>query len=602
MRHGPLARRVPLVALATAVGAGFWAPAFLSPEATGWGDWQWFHHMWEAGRVAVERHGEWPLFDPHHCGGVPLWGNPQAQVFSPTWAIFGLGFGTTLGHKLFLAFHTAVAFGGTFLLARRLLRLGTAGATLAAVTWSCSGFFALHGAGGHATFCAFAYGPGILLAWRLAEDDVRWAAVVALLMWLVLAEGGHYPFPYFVLLLAFDAVARLPPFAARRRAPRVLRAALVAGALTALVGAYRVVPILMTVTRFPKPVRSDDALTLGEILEMLVARSHTWFDGRHPWVWGEYGAYVGVVPVALGAAGVAWVLVSGLRRRRVPGGHWLIAGLVLFAAFTQGKATPGHPWSLVHGYLPFYGSLHVPSRFRVLLTLFLALLAGLALDVLARRLTRLATPRRGLRGWARALPWVVVLGCGVDLFAVNVAFNDRWNGPPLIGDPAKAFHLVPARGYYERYARYPLRNVGTPFCYDPVPWDVSPRLWVGDVPQARVHPRDAGEVRAASRTSSTLTATVHLDAPATVRFNQTHHPELVSDVGRTVEDAGLLGVALPAGEHRVTVRYQPPDLPWSGLLTGLGLVGCLLVGIRRGGRRRRRVRAKVGAGISTVVG
>lgn len=574
-----------LVVASTVVGFAFWAPAFLAPEATGWGDWQWFHHMWEAGRVAVLRHGEWPLFNPHHCGGVPLWGNPQSQVLSPTWAITGLLFGTTLGHKLFLALHTGIAFAGTFALGRRVLGLRAAGATLAAFVWSCSGFFALHGAGGHATFCAFAYGPALLLAWRLAEDDLRHAASVALLLGLVLAEGGHYPFPYFVLLLGFDALARVWPFASWERSRRVLRAGLLAAALTALIGAFRVVPIFLTVTRFPKPVRSDDALTLAEVLELLVARDHPWFTGEHVWVWGEYGAFVGWLPVALAGWGVLHALRVALPGRagdrRTRGRLWAVTGLVLFVAFTQGKASPFHPWSLVHEHLPFYGSLHVPSRFRVLLTLFLALLAGVGLDGLTRALRRAtARARPRLARVLRGLPWVVVLAAAVDLFLVNVSFNDRWNGPPLAAPVEPAFRLVPATGYYERYARYPMRNVGTRFCYDPVPWKVSRALWVGPLPQARVEPRDVGAVTEASRTSMTLRATVRLDAAGMLVFNQTHHPELRSDVGETVDHRGLLAVRLPPGTHRVTVRFAPPDLPWAPLATALGMCCAGLV-IRR---------------------
>lgn len=567
--------RLLLALVALAAAMGFWAPAFLAGDASGFGDWQWFHHQWEAGRVAVLRWREWPLFDPHHCGGVPLWGNPQAQVYSPTWLLTGLPFGTTLGHKLFLVWHTAVAFAGVFVLARRELRLGVAGAALAAFAWSCSGFFAWHGAGGHSTFAAFAYGPWILWFWRRAEHDLRWAGAVALGMGLVLSEGGHYPFPYFVLLLGFDAAARIWPFASGARTARVARAAVVAGGLTAAVGAYRVVPIFLTVSRFPKPVDSVDALRLGELLEMLTARSHPWVFAGHRWVWAEYGAFVGWTVLALAAAGA----VVSLRRR---GGAWLLAGLVLFGAFTLGAVEPWYPWPLVHR-LPFYGSLHVPSRFRVLLTLFLALLAGVALDRLARALReRAPTPRA--RRFAAAVPWLALAVAVADLYVVNLRTNDRWNGPPIRVDRVEArFHQVHTRTYFDEYARFPLRNVGTRRCYDPIPWKVPGGLRIGDRPQARVEPRGAGEVTAETRTSRTLSASVRLELPALVVFNQTFHPEMAADVGTVVDHRGLLAVELPAGEHEVRVVYAPADLPWTPLASLAGTAASIALLRRRRG-------------------
>ena len=71
-------------ALAIALGSlaaacALWSPAFFQLQATGFGDWQFFHHMWEAGYVALTRYGEWPLWDPYHCGGITIFGNPQSH-------------------------------------------------------------------------------------------------------------------------------------------------------------------------------------------------------------------------------------------------------------------------------------------------------------------------------------------------------------------------------------------------------------------------------------------------------------------------------------------------------------------------------------------
>src|SRR5262245_61775932 len=98
-------RQAILVVVALVVTGIFWAPAFARLHSPGNGDWAWFHHMWEAGRVAILRWHEAPMWNPHHCGGASLWGNPQAQVLAPTYLIFALPFGTMVGHKLFVLQH-----------------------------------------------------------------------------------------------------------------------------------------------------------------------------------------------------------------------------------------------------------------------------------------------------------------------------------------------------------------------------------------------------------------------------------------------------------------------------------------------------------------
>ena len=71
------------VAVATVLSLAYGSPALRALHATGLGDWQMVHHNWEVGWVALTRFGEWPLWDPYHCGGVTMLGNPESQHFTP---------------------------------------------------------------------------------------------------------------------------------------------------------------------------------------------------------------------------------------------------------------------------------------------------------------------------------------------------------------------------------------------------------------------------------------------------------------------------------------------------------------------------------------
>lgn len=552
---------------------GLWWPAFWNWESTGFGDWQQFHHWWEIGVVSIRRWGQLPLWDPHHCGGVSQWGQPQAQNYSPLYLLLAVPLGTTLGHKLWIVVHHVIGFTGLYLYARREEQFGRAAASLAAIIWTTSGFCAWHFAGGHSTFLAFQYYPFLLLAWRLADRDVRWTAAVALTMTELLLEGGHYPFPYAAVILGFDSVIRLWGSGVRlERALPIVRTIAVSGVLTLTTGAFRWVPIMIAMSRHPRPIEDTDTLTLSEVVEMWTARSHSWSWPGHQWVWAEYGTYVGWGVLAFAAAGG---LIALWQRR------WALwVGFAFYLAFSMGYRGPYWPSSLLHG-LPFFSNLHLPSRWQVACTMYLALLAGL----LVHQLERWLSTRHWGRDfdWTRPLlPWALVVALAVDLYAVGLSITNRWNGPPIGTSPIETPHLIASRHYHEEFANYPSRNLGTTECYDAVPWLKSRDLWLGEVPQVRIvgpdgRPRRGDVLHGYDRQNYTAWADVELSKPGRIIFNQNHEIQWKTSTGTIVNDAQRLAVDLPAGRHQVEIWFSPDDLPWSFLISLVGFALCALV-------------------------
>jgi hypothetical protein len=597
---GRLWRRVAVAAAALIATGIYWAPAFERLHNTGNGDWTWFHHMWEAGRIAIRRWHEVPLWNPYHCGGASLWGNPQAQVFAPTYLLLGVPFGTTVGHKLFVLEHAVLGWVGMYFVGRRIVALSVGAAAFAATMWCASGFFAWHGSGGHATFLSFYYGPLVLLAWRATARDFRYAAAVAALMVLIVTEGGQYSFPFFVFWMGVDLLMRLGD---RGAAKRLLATAVATFALTMALAAFRVIPVLRAVTDNPRPVIDTDRLSLGEIVYMMTRRSvSSWHFPGHQWVWPEYGAYVGWTMLALFAAGLLAVVVSLTRRgeQAVPSARprresvWLLVGLVLFFLLTEGNASPIHPWPLLQK-LPIYRSIHLPSRWRVLLLFYLALVAGVGLDALFGLMSRLLRKLRAAgadtaraAALAAVLPAALAAVAVVDTYGVNHGIVDRWLGPPLAHrHPEPHFYLVEGRNYLADFMNYPSENVGTERCYDPVPWKVSPQLRLGRVPQATAGAATATIVDW-GRTSSTVWADVRLTAPTLVTFNQNMAPGWISDQGPVVSDGGRLAVRAPGPfEGRITARFRPPDLPYSVPISAVAAAACVVVGLGRWPSRRR---------------
>ncbi|HKU43236.1 MAG TPA: hypothetical protein VJR89_33980, partial [Polyangiales bacterium] len=530
---------------------------------TGFGDWQMIQHNWEAAYVALARFGEWPLWDPYHCGGISIFRNPESQLYSP---FFPLSFllGTVWTVKLMLWAHVAFGLWGGYRLARDAYALDAPASALAAGVWACSGCIVWDGTGGHATFLPFTFTPWLIWLLRTPRPAPRTAAGVALLCVIALYEGGTYPLPFFVLLIAFELALR----ALRERkllGPLALGATI--ALLTGVAGVVRIVPSWLALREFPRQVPNNDAVTLPEVLVMLTAREHAWRWAGHRFVWAEYGSYVGWGALLLAAAGAVWTLWRGPRH--------LWAGVAVFGALLLGNHGPWAPWSLLH-QLPVYDSLRVPTRFAMFVTLYIGLLAGHGLQLVGLAARRIGWPRVGLAVMALA-----TAGQLTDMLSVSRPIIDRWNGPPLeAAEPAERFHLV-SGGYGRRYASYPRLNLGTPQCYNgAMNWRVSPALWIGDVPQVRVQ-RGSGTIYDVRHSSRHWWVDVQLNTPGRLWFNQNYADGWRSDLGDPVPDQDLLALDLPPGRHLIQLRYAPPEL-WPCALAGLfGLLAIAVLGVRR---------------------
>lgn len=542
----------------------YWLPAWLPLHKTGFGDWQQFLHQWEAARIAIVRHGEWPLWNPYHCGGVMLWGDPQAQAYSPFFPL-ALLLGSNIALKLSMTVHMAVGLVGAFLFARDQVAMTPQAASLAAFFWCTTGFFAWHLSGGHPAFFPFFFTPWVLLFWREAQTDRRGVAKLALVLTVTLFEGGVYPFPFFALLLLFDGVFMM--LSSDRIA--ALKAAVGVVTLTTLSSAFRLVPVANTMHNYPRPTSGGDKLGLDEVLTMFTAYSHArrW---DHEYVWDEYGTLIGWSGLALVAVGVLALLVE----RR----WWVLAGALTFGALMLGDRGEFWPWRLLH-HVPVFDSLRVPSRFAVLLTFFLSLGAGIAADRLRRRLNSLfgRNPRFDFA------PLLIATLVAVEMYAGNFSVISRFRYPALASDQTEpSYYLTPASEYHD-YASFPARGVGNPRCYSGMNYPPARQLWTGEQAQARI---DAGEVIAASRTNNTLFAEVRATRKATVTLNQTHTqgwqgrivhldkpdlpglpPAFDSDLARP-DKFGRTTVTVPKGHHRVELRYAPRYF-WESLCLSL---------------------------------
>ena len=133
---------------------------------------------------------------------------------------------------------------------------------------------------------------------------------------LIVYVGGIYPYPH-----TLDGALALRDRARRRRRARGGRWRCFSSPLVTSIGlaAPKLLPVLATMSRFPRLIESDEPCRCTRVWVMLTARQQGFdFYPHLPlrvfWVWWEWGAYVGVAGV------LALVRRAGRRLDAAPGG------------------------------------------------------------------------------------------------------------------------------------------------------------------------------------------------------------------------------------------------------------------------------------------
>ena len=568
-----LARRPLRLLLLLVLTIGFVFPVFLHPTRFGGWDQTYFHAFDETARKSVIEYGQFPLWNPYHCGGRTLIGHVANCQLHPLFWFVSLPLGTAIGYKLYLLIHVFLALVGMDLYLRRR-GADHVGAILGAVVFGASGYFSWHFAGGHISYLGLTLTPWLLICMDEARHKMRWGVWVGAVLASTYLMGGAYSYPFQVLLVALHSFY----FAIRDRSPRIFVAAAIAAGVSLCVTGVKTLPVLEFTLRHSRTSGLLDSTPPWGILEMLISRSRSY--GRwagHHFVWPEYGAYIGYV--ALFLAGVA--VVREPRRRA----YYIGMGL-LFAGLVLGNQGSFSPYVLLRK-VPVFSDLRLPSRYIIFVVFYLGALAAFAVTAWRKRIARgevLTTHPRLLR----ALPVLVVCLGVIEILSFScVELFRTYNIKPV--------PIEKGRSYYQWYVGQPqiesylgpFRNVGILRCYEEAANPQSKALRAGKVPQVWLHGAGGGSARRTGWSPNAVRATATLERPGLLVVNQNHDPGWRSSSGRVVNHRGLLAIRLPAGKHRLTIRYLPRSfiggLVLSGLSLALVLLGFVLLRRREGG-------------------
>jgi len=561
-------RWLGLTLLALTISVFAWWPMLSSYPGTQTGDGPFFHKMIEAARVSVTRWHEMPLWNPYECGGVPLWDNPQGVAAAPlVWLCLLVG--TTRAIQVWYVLHSVIGFWCMWIFARHEVRVSRAGAFIAAASWAFAGVHTQHFTGGHFVWAPYLYYPLAIFLWRRAEKDLRMAVGLGIVIALTIHEGATYPLPHLILLLGAETLTRLW---GKERVLSIVKAGVVVVVVGFMLGASRFLPVMDQLRSHTRPIvgQEHDFMQWTTMKEIFLARSHDRGVMGQEYVWPEFGDYIG--PMILGLAAVG-VLVAGVERA------WMLALFAYSFALMCGHFSDYAPWHVIKGHIYPFKEMRVPSRFVTMVTLFLSVYAGVAIDripIVAKRIPRIGFFRMALLA-------IALLGVG-DLISVGMTWCATcFNGAPQ-QPVAASVRLYYGGADTAGFLEQPAQNRGRLECWEEWAFEQGAPLWQGDVPQARAMD-DGATVEVANRTQNTFTIDVDVKRPSRVLVNSAYDRGWRSSVGNVVREGKQLAVELPVGRYQVKMEYWPHGLTAGLWLSLIGWIGVIAFFVRDAKKR-----------------
>lgn len=400
------------------------AAAFPERDPAGWDAFWWDgvaqFYPWRLELHRELAHGRWPLWTDARFCGYPFVGNGQSAMFYPPNWLYAAAH-PARGFALLAAAHFGLAALLTFAFCRRI-GLGRAGAGLAGIAFAFGGFMV--GLTPLPTLMnSAAWLPGCLLGVEMVMrgGGPRSVAFLALCVGMTILAGHLQIAAYVLLATALYAASRVGHALWRRRPPRL--AALVASAALGLtLGAAQLLPSVelgglsprgagaasaeaFEGFHLPRALQPAELATLAfpDALGSPARGDYRGMQVAPGAAYGERCGYVGLLTLVLAAAGMVF------------GKRWWRWAFFAAAVLALWAAMGGPPARVVYFGVPKVGLTGGFTRLLCLYTFFAAVLGGLGLDALLRRMRGRSGGRlmRVIAVAALALPAVELFAWGL---------------------------------------------------------------------------------------------------------------------------------------------------------------------------------------------
>jgi hypothetical protein len=510
---------------------------------------------WEAARASFARGDAFPLWDRTTCGGGPGLADPESLALSSLVAgVFQIHGDQMARWVPTLAMTLGIV--GAYLWCRSALSIGRVGSLFAGVVFATSGFLSLQ-ASQRMMFTPLLFMPWVLYFAHLGEEDERYGALVAVVLAIMVLEGGMLALVESTIALLLVSAPRL--FDRRRGPLPVLRMLGVAAVGFVLHAGVKLIPVAITMARWPSHPTGGDQLKWPELFPIFIDKDRFDALAGHRFHFNEYRAYVG--PLALGAAIAGAGVALLLKPRRIGLVVMLLGGLLL----TRGAYSETSPYSLLLQLLP-WNALIVPSRFVVIAVLGIGAAGAVAID----RGLELVARHKGI---ALVLVAVAIVGAWDPVYESRKMLKAQGT-EPWLPRPDPPSHPYSIGEDPHRLVELPARNVGFPGCERLLeePFGKTPAL--GPKPQAWVDGPDVGSVANIDVKQNGYTLRATMARAGVVHINTSWDPDWSASAGKIVRTpAGMLDLALPAGATDVVLRYRPAGFVAGAMMTTTGILG-----------------------------
>ncbi len=362
--------------------------ALLSPilsNITYWGQHDWDQHFLYHGtaELSIKKFHQFPLWNPFYCGGNPYIANPQTPILTPFFFLL-LIFGTVVGLKIQALVYFFLGLLGMYFLAKELKITGYA-AFIPPVVFMMSSWYALRVLVGHTTFFPFALLPWAVYFYLKSYKEKHYLIFMAFTLACMFLAGGVYPLLFSAVFLGLYAL--FDTIELKKAKPLILLA--IAAILVVSFSAIKLLPMIEFTTATGYKIDDKEYHTYGLFAKGLFERNQNIeqqneiigrsasiptdqlqsasVEGRVPWGWHEYSAYLGIPAFLL-------FLLAFLKFKE----NWkLILLSLIFMLLALGNVALVPIWNVLK-LLPFFSSVHLPSRFIIMFVFCAAILAGKA--------------------------------------------------------------------------------------------------------------------------------------------------------------------------------------------------------------------------------
>jgi hypothetical protein len=373
MSFTPSARRLLIMLLLIALTlAFFWKLAFTDLMLARGDTFFYFYPLWTARDAALSQ-GQLPLWAPSPFMGIPLLSDPQSGTFyPPNWLTLGLAPPDAV--RISILLHITWAGIGAFALTRRVMKLPRIPALIAAVIFVFGGYVGAHVEQIN-QLQGIVWLPWALLCLDASRHRPRLFVPLLAMIFALQLFSGHTQTVFMtgVALGIYGLIAPLTDSEPRsrdnilRRIMLVLIGLGIAVVLAVILALPQLYPTLELTSLSNRTGGFNPQETLAFSWNpLLVGRGMLpSYDAQ---VFGEYVAYIGVIGLVLAVIG----MLTPDRRR------WVCLALVVVGGLLAlGYYNPLN-WTLAR--LPGFNLFRVPARWLALVTLGLAMLAGLGTE------------------------------------------------------------------------------------------------------------------------------------------------------------------------------------------------------------------------------